>query len=190
MKPWLMIVVVMLIGGGLVAWRWYRPTPVATNISNQTLSHTMQITSSAFTDGKAIPSEFTCDGRQVSPPLQFTGIPSAAKSLVLIMEDPDVPRSIRPDGLFVHWMVWNVPTTTTALAAGAVPPGVSGKNSGGNIGYTSPCPPSGEHRYYFRLYALDTDLVLPSNATKADLLRAMQNHLLDQAELMGRYGRA
>lgn len=149
----------------------------------------MHISSPAFGDGKSIPAEFTCDGRNVCPALEFADIPTAAKSLVLIMDDPDIPRNIRPDGMFVHWLIWNIPATTTSIPAGSVPPGIAGQNTDGQIGYVGPCPPSGEHRYYFRLYALDIDLAIASTATKADLLRSMDGHILDQAELMGRYRR-
>lgn len=147
----------------------------------------MNISSSAFVDGKAIPAEFTCQGKNTNPPLHFDHIPSTAKSLVLIMEDPDVPRSLRPDGLFIHWMVWNMPPATTDIPAASIAPGISGLNTSGNIGYTGPCPPDREHRYFFRLYALDAELMIPSTAMKADLLRAMDGHILDQAEVMGRY---
>lgn len=147
----------------------------------------MIITSSAFEDGKAIPAEYTCQGHNANPPLAFHGVPLTAKSLVLIMEDPDVPRSLRPDGLYIHWMVWNMPAATTGIDANALAPGISGVNTGGNFGYTGPCPPDKEHRYYFRLYALDTELMIPSSAQKGALVQAMQGHILDQAVLMGRY---
>ncbi len=150
----------------------------------------MTLTSSAFTDGKPIPKQFTCDGQNITPPLVISAVPTGAKSLALIMEDPDVPRNLRPDGLFIHWLVWNIPPSTKEIPGGAALPGVAGENTTGQIGYVGPCPPSGEHRYYFRLYALDTDLMIPSSASKAELLQAMDGHLIDQAELMGRYQRS
>ena len=103
------------------------------------------------------------------------------------MEDPDVPRNLRPDGLFIHWMVWNMPAEMTSIGQDEIPAGVSGMNTSGGIGYRGPCPPHGSHRYYFRLYALDTDFILPSTIYKGELLQNMAGHILDQAELMGRY---
>lgn len=149
----------------------------------------MKIISSAFAADSDIPSAFTCDGAGVNPPLEFSGVPVETTSLVLIMEDLDVPRNLRPDGLFIHWLVWNIPPTTATIAENSEPDGVVGKNTGGGLGYTPPCPPHGSHRYFFRLFALSAELVLPSNATKADILHAMQHNIMDQAELMGRYKR-
>ncbi len=150
----------------------------------------MIISSPVFEDGKSIPALFTRDGLNQSPPIVFSGVPPSAKSLVLIVDDPDVPRSLRPDGIFVHWLVWNIPPATKGIPQGGIPPGVSGLATNKQMGYTGPNPPNGEHRYYFRLYALDTELMIGSTVTKAELLLAMQGHMLDQAELMGRYQRA
>lgn len=108
-------------------------------------------------------------------------------SLALIMEDPDVPRNLRPDGLFIHWMVWNIAPTVQTIAENSEPSGVAGQNSSGAIGYRGPCPPDRMHRYYFRLYALDCELTLDSGATKGELLRAMDGHTVAMCELMGRY---
>lgn len=152
--------------------------------------YSMELTSDAFNDSQPIPAQYTCDGPGGNPALRWTGVPDETKSLCLIMEDPDVPRNLRPDGLFVHWMVWNIPPTTSGVAEHAEPNGIGGLNSGGQLGYTAPCPPHGSHRYYFRLYALDTELILTTTATKAELLQAMDGHILDQAVLMGRYERA
>lgn len=147
----------------------------------------MELTSTAFSDCTAIPARFTCDGEKVSPQLTWTGVPAGTQSLVLVVEDPDVPRNLRPDGLFVHWLVWNIPPSVTTIAENSQPAGVPGLNSAGQIGYVPPCPPHGVHRYYFRIYALDAELTLPSAATKGELLQAMDGHVLDQGELMGRY---
>lgn len=147
----------------------------------------LQLTSPAFADSAKIPTVYTCDGDNINPPLQWSDAPTGTKSFGLIMEDPDVPRNLRPDGLFVHWMVWNIPPTATLIAEHSEPMGVAGLGTGGQLGYVGPCPPHGSHRYYFRLYALDAELTLPSTIAKGELLGAMQNHILDQAELMGRY---
>ena len=149
----------------------------------------MQLSSSAFSENQQIPSVYSCDGQNSNPPLAWSEVPTAAKSLALIMEDPDVPRNLRPDGLFVHWIAWNIPPITTEIVEHIQPAGVIGKNTAGRLGYTGPCPPDREHRYYFRLYALDCELLLPSSVSKGELVQAMTGHILDQAELLGRYAR-
>jgi len=149
----------------------------------------MRITSSIFEYNKAIPAKFTCDGENINPPLEFVDVPVNTRSLVLIMEDPDVPNSIRADGMWDHWIIFNIPPQTQGVAEGSEPGGVPGKNTGGNLSYGGPCPPDGEHRYYFKLFALDTMLDIPAGVTKRDVLAAMDTHILEQAELVGRYQR-
>jgi Raf kinase inhibitor-like YbhB/YbcL family protein len=144
----------------------------------------MKITSSAFQDGGNIPSKFTCDGGDASPPLQIADVPSGAKSVVLVVDDPDAPS-----GLFTHWMVWNISPQTNAIAEGTTPKGVHGTNDFGKSGYGGPCPPSGTHRYYFKIFALDRELDLPSGAKRRQLDAAMKGHVVAQGELMGRYSR-
>jgi Raf kinase inhibitor-like YbhB/YbcL family protein len=144
----------------------------------------MKITSSAFQDGGNIPSKFTCDGGDASPPLQIADVPSGAKSVVLVVDDPDAPS-----GLFTHWMVWNISPQTNAIAEGTTPKGVHGTNDFGKSGYGGPCPPSGTHRYYFKIFALDRELDLPSGAKRSQLDAAMKGHVVAQGELMGRYSR-
>ena len=144
----------------------------------------MKITSSAFQQGGNIPSKFTCDGANTSPPLQISDMPSEAKSLVLIVDDPDAPS-----GLFTHWAVWNISPQTSAIAEGSTPKGAQGTNDFGKSGYGGPCPPSGTHRYYFKIFALDRELDLPSGAKRSELNTAMKGHVIAQGELMGRYSR-
>jgi Raf kinase inhibitor-like YbhB/YbcL family protein len=144
----------------------------------------MKITSPAFHEGANIPSKFTCDGSNTSPPLQITGAPPEAKSLALISDDPDAPG-----GSFAHWVVWNIPPQTGSIAEGSAPKGVQGTNDFGKSGYGSPCPPSGTHRYYFRVFALDRELDLHSGAKRSQLDAAMKGHVLAQGELIGRYAR-
>ena len=144
----------------------------------------MKITSSAFQQGGNIPSKFTCDGANTSPPLQISDMPSEAKSLVLIVDDPDAPS-----GLFTHWAVWNISPQTSAIAEGSTPKGAQGTNDFGKSGYGGPCPPSGTHRYYFKIFALDREVVLPSGAKRSELNTAMKGHVIAQGELMGRYSR-
>ena len=147
------------------------------------------LTSPAFGEGKSIPPRFTCEGENISPELHIKNVPAGAVSLALLMEDPDIPESVKQNrGLevFDHWVVFNIPAETTVLAEGQKPPGVEGMNSAGQ-GYTGPCPPDGEHRYFFKLYALDTLLDLNRSATKARVEQAMKGHVLEKAQLIGVY---
>jgi Raf kinase inhibitor-like YbhB/YbcL family protein len=142
----------------------------------------MKITSPAFQQGATIPSKFTCDGADTSPPLQIADIPTGAQSLALIMDDPDAPS-----GLFTHWAVWNISTQTSSIAEASTPKGVQGTNDFGKSGYGGPCPPSGAHRYYFKIFALDRALDLPFGAKRGQVDAAMKDHIVAQGELMGRY---
>src|SRR6059058_3256573 len=142
------------------------------------------IRSPAFHQGGDIPAKFTCDGGDTSPPLQITGIALDAKSLVLIADDPDAPS-----GVFTHWLVWNIPPQTDSIAEGSGPKGVHGTNDFGKSGYGAPCPPSGAHRYYFKVFALDRELDLRSGAKRSQLDAAMKGHVIAQGELIGRYAR-
>ncbi|KKU12028.1 MAG: PEBP family protein [Candidatus Woesebacteria bacterium GW2011_GWA1_45_8] len=145
----------------------------------------MKLTSSAFTNEEKIPVEFTCDGKKVNPPLAISGIPEGAKSLAMIVDDPDAPA-----GTFTHWVIWNIDAATTEIGSGTIPPkSQEGTNSAGRIGYTPPCPPSGTHRYFFTLLALDTTIGLDAKAKKADLETAMKGHIMEQTNLIGAYGR-
>ena|SRR3989344_720632 len=152
----------------------------------------MTLTSPAFEEGERIPAKYTCDGENISPPLKLEAVPEGAASFALIMEDPDVPRELHPEGVYDHWVAFNIPAETEVLAEGEVI-GLPGKNGRGEQGYRGPCPPPQyepkEHRYFFRLYALDRELALPEGATKDEVLAAMSGHTLATAELMGRYSR-
>jgi Raf kinase inhibitor-like YbhB/YbcL family protein len=142
------------------------------------------ITSPAFHQGGNIPSKFTCDGGDTIPPLQIAGVPAEAKTLVLIADDPDAPG-----GLFTHWLVWNIAPKTNSVAEGTSPKGAHGTNDFGKLGYGGPCPPSGTHRYYFRIFALDRELALQPGAKRHQLEAAMKGHVIAQGELTGRYSR-
>ena len=145
----------------------------------------MKITTTAFQQGGNIPSKFTCDGADANPPLRFEGVPAEAKSLALIVDDADAPG-----GLFTHWLVWNIdPTTTTVEENSAPANGVQGKNDFGKSGYGGPCPPSGTHRYFFKIFALDRQLDLAGGSKRAQLDAQMRGHIMAQGELMGRYSR-
>lgn len=152
----------------------------------------IQLTSSAFDEGQMIPVKYTCDGEDISPRLRWMGVPAEAVSLALIVEDPDAPS-----GTFDHWVLFNLPPTdielpanvpaTETLESGAR----QGQNGRGEVGYMGPCPPpeTGTHRYFFKLYALDTELGTKAKATKAEVLSAMEGHILDEASLVGTYSR-
>lgn len=145
----------------------------------------MKITSPAFNHNENIPSKYTCDGENISPPLKFSEVPKDTKILALIMDDPDAPV-----GTFVHWIIWNTPATTTEIKEGEGISYPQGSNDFGKQRYGGPCPPSGTHRYFFKLYALDTELNLQPGATKQDLLEAMEGHIIEKAELIGKYSRS
>ena len=150
----------------------------------------MNITSPAFTDQAAIPPAYTCDGQNTSPELRFDSVPEAAVSLALIMYDPDVPKTIREDGLWVHWVLWNISPSCTGIAANSVPSGaIVGRSTSNVNAYGGPCPPDGEHRYFFVLYALDTNLTIPPTSSKQEVETAVEGHVIETAQLMGVYTR-
>ncbi len=150
----------------------------------------MELTSAAFKPGEMIPAKYTCDGPDVSPSLTWSDPPAGTKSFALISDDPDAPV-----GTWVHWVMWNIPATARSLEENlskkeSLPNGTKqGTTDFRRIGYGGPCPPSGTHRYFFKLYALDTTLNLPASTTKKDLEKAMLGHILAQVELMGKYRR-
>ena len=155
---------------------------------------TLVITSAAFAPNGEIPTRYTCDGDDVSPPLSWNGVPEAAKSLVLIVDDPDAPDPAAPKMTWVHWVLYNLPPDDTDLPEGVssvdLHPGTrEGLNDWQRTGYGGPCPPIGSHRYFHKLYALDVQLPDLNNPTKRELEQAMADHILDQAELIGTYQR-
>ena len=151
----------------------------------------MELYCLSFAHNEMIPKKYTCDGEGISPPLKWEDVPSETKSFALIMDDPDALS-----GDFVHWVIFNIPAESDILEenmakAGDLPGGIKqGKNSNGRPGFTPPCPPSGTHRYFFKLYALDTKINLEAGISKPELLDAMQDHILDSAEMIGRYQRS
>ena len=150
----------------------------------------IKVTSTAFADGEMMPKQYTCDGANVSPPLSWSGVPASAKALAIICDDPDAPGKT-----WVHWVVYDLPASLTSLtekiatATELTGGGKQGMNDFKKIGYGGPCPPSGTHRYYFKLYALDAATALKPGATKDQLLKAMEGHIVAQGQLMGRYKR-
>ncbi len=150
----------------------------------------MEIKSSAFGSGEMIPAKYTCDGADFSPPLDWSGSPAGTKSFALVCDDPDAPM-----GTWVHWVIFDIPPSATMLAEGITREkdlpggGTQGINDFRKIGYGGPCPPGGTHRYFFKLYALDTMLGLKPGITKDQLLKALRGHILAEAQLMGTYRR-
>ena len=145
----------------------------------------MKIESLAFQHKGRIPSKYTCGGENMNPPLTFLDIPKEAKSLALIMDDPDAPM-----GTWVHWTIWNIDPKISKISENSSPKNaIEGMTSFGNTGYGGPCPPSKTHRYFFKLYALDTKIELPSSANKAKLEETIEKHILSKTELMGLYSR-
>ncbi len=150
----------------------------------------IKITSSAFEEGGMIPAKYTCDGADFSPPLQWDAVPEGTKSIALICDDPDAPM-----GTWVHWVLFNMPAEANELAENipaeeTLPNGaMQGVSDFGRIGYGGPCPPSGTHRYFFKVYALDTKVDLQAGTDKRQLLKAMEGHILEQGQLIGKYKR-
>lgn len=154
---------------------------------------TLSITSPAFSAGGSIPAEYTCEGRDISPALAWSGAPDGTKSLALIVDDPDAPDPVAPKMTWVHWVLYNLPPNSTGLAEAVsqLPAGtLEGKNDWKRTGYGGPCPPIGRHRYFFKLFALDTTLPDLRTPTKANLLKAMEGHVLEQTEMIGTYQKA
>lgn len=179
MNRWLMAI------GALTCAHWVAAATAVQDTAELT------VTSAAFTEGATLDSKFTCDGSDVSPPLQWKGAPPGAKSFAIIVDDPDAPA-----GTWVHWVLFNLPPATISLSenlpkTSALPNGAGqGFNSFDEVGYRGPCPPLGKaHRYFFKVYALDTMLSLGGHPRKKDLLKAMEGHILGFGQLMGKYQR-
>ncbi len=182
---WMVLIVLVLL-----VFQCKSQNQSAVSKSQKGGTQTMKLVSSAFEEGGMIPSQYTCDGQDISPPLKWENVPQGTKSFALICDDPDAPM-----GTWVHWVIYNIPDSVRQLPE-AVPTverlsdgTLQGTNDFRRLGYGGPCPPGGTHRYFFKLYALDTMLNLQAGATKEALLKAMQGHVLAEAQLMGRYKR-
>lgn len=152
----------------------------------------LTITSPAFLDGESMAAKYTCEGQDISPALTWDGIPDGTRSLALIVDDPDAPDPAAPKMTYVHWVLYNLPPETDGLPEGVtsdqLPAGtMEGLNDWQRVGYGGPCPPIGRHRYFHKLYALDNVLEDMGNPTKAELLKAMEGHILEQAQVVGTY---
>jgi Raf kinase inhibitor-like YbhB/YbcL family protein len=187
MKKYLFVVIILfiIIGGG---WLVKRSKKVPVNnqpaqITPKKEIKNMKISSPAFKNNEDLPSKYTCDGENVNPSLEFGEIPEGAKSLALIVDDPDATN-----GDWTHWLLWNMSQQRLSIAENSAPKeATQGITDFGNRGYGGPCPPSGKHRYFFKLFALDEELKISSFSTKKDLLEAMNSHIIGQAEMVGMY---
>jgi len=176
---------ILLWGIYTIATRSEMPVQEKTPNTQTTMENThMLVRSPAFGHEQSIPSKYTCDGDNISPPLAIDNIPNDTVSLVLIMDDPDAPN-----GTWDHWIVFNMPPNNMRIGEGDQPQGTAGTGTAGTTAYQGPCPPDGEHRYLFKVYALDTSLRLDEGASKAAVEDAMQGHILERNTLMGRYTR-
>ena len=193
------IIILILIAGGAYFFQKHRAAQVADQQAvsdsqadesdqfDETAMDALTLQSSAFADQGNIPAKYTCDGASVTPPLAISGIPAEAKSLALIVHDPDAPAA----GGFTHWVIWNIDPASTNIPEGTIPEGaMQGRNGSGTVGFVGPCPPSGTHHYQFMLYALDAKLDLPDTTTKTDLEKILPEHVLDQTLLVGQYQRS
>jgi len=198
----LLIFIVSIIILSLIKWiapALNEEVPVPSILQDKETAIMMKLTSPAFKEGEFIPSKYTCDEAPpqgpygFSPPLQIEGVPEGAKSLVLVMDDPDVPKERRPSGVFDHWVLYNIPPSVTFFDEGKFE-GTAGVNGAGGAEYRGPCPPPeyqpSTHRYFFKLFATDLETLNFIKApTKDDVLTAIEGHILAEAELMGRYDR-
>jgi Raf kinase inhibitor-like YbhB/YbcL family protein len=176
----------------VLAWLLFWPSGAAVHAAGKETTMALMLTSVAFGQGGEMPSEYTCDGAEMSPPLSWSGAPAGTKSLALIVDDPDAPDPAAPRMTWVHWVLYNLPPEHAALDKGVkpanLPPGTrEGVSDFGRTGYGAPCPPTGRHRYVHKLYALDVVLPDLHHPSKAALEKAMQGHVLAHAELVGTY---
>ncbi len=185
---YILIISLGLVGLLLVIFPQHIEEKPAAKIQNKIIkNNVMKLNSSVFENYGNIPSKYTCDGENINPPLEISEVPVGTKSFVLIMDDPD---AVKPAGkVWDHWIVFNIPSSETVIKEGEEPSGVHGSGTGGNSDYYGPCPPDGEHRYFFKVYALDIDLDLSAGATKPEVEAAMADHILAKAELVGLYKR-
>lgn len=180
----LVIIIVMVLVVSFIAYQKFFISKKLSKDEDKIAEGNMKV-KSVFANNEKIPAKYTCDGNDTSPPLESSEIPTGTKTLAIIADDPDAPM-----GTWVHWLVWNIPVSgTTVKINEGEKIGTEGKNDFGKKEYGGPCPPSGTHRYFFKIYALDTELTLEEGSTKAQLEKAMKGHILAKAELIGLYSR-
>lgn len=171
---------------GVLFYYWFSTVQEKKTLSQPTLpASIIGVTSSAFSQGQLIPKQYTCDGANINPPLALSGIPTNAKNVVIIMDDPDAPS-----GTWTHWVTWNISPDTKEIKSGIKPIGsIVGNNDFGESSYEGPCPPSGTHHYFFRIYALDIKVQLTPDFKRKNLEQEMSGHVVASGELMGKYSR-
>jgi len=177
------ILIILLIGGFLFYYFYFQKPKEPPTDLKLTKPGNMKLISPAFENNQLIPSKYTCDGEDINPPLEISEVPEGTQGLVLIVDDPDAPM-----GTWTHWIVWNINPSTTLIEENSVPEGAfQGMNNFGKQPYGGPCPPSGTHRYQFKLYALDTKLELNPLSDKKNIEEAMENHIIEETMLVGLY---
>ena len=181
----LIIIIAVVVGIAIFSGNKEAPGDNNKPINQATTMNKLKLTSSEFKSGGSIPSKYTCDGENINPPFQIFGVPERTKSLALIMDDPDAKPVAGK--VWDHWLVWNIPASTTEIIEGREPEGIHGKGTSGNTDYYGPCPPDKEHTYYFKLYALDAELELEAGSNKQELENAMDGHILSQTVLLVNY---
>lgn len=185
MKIWFVVLPILAVFGFLLFVNKGKDNNLKDIPQSSSGSFSMKISSSAFNNSGSIPTKYTCDGQDINPPLTFSDIPAGTKSLALIVEDPDAPS-----GTWTHWIVWNIDPTTSTIDEGFLPEGsIEGTNSFSSLGYGGPCPPGMQHRYLFKLYALDSTLDLPKETLREKLLTQIETHKISEAQLTGSYKR-
>jgi len=187
MKKIFLTVAILIIGVWYISIPFVGPNKYVPSVTPtpKHVAQSMKLTSSAFANEEKISVIYTCDGQKIHPPFSISGIPDGTKSLAMIVDDPDAPA-----GTFTHWIIWNIDPTAVDITAGQVPQrSIEGINSAGSTGYVPPCPPSGSHRYFFTLFAVDTTIGLDGKSKKADLENAMKGHIIEQTNLIGTFGR-
>ena len=189
-SKWVIILILISLLIGIALWRYFSsqapqkniPQPITEQIGNHN-TNSMKISSPAFKNNESIPAKFTCSGEGVNPKLDFIDVPTSTKSLALVVDDPDAPG-----GTFIHWLVWNISPSIASIKENSVPEGtIQGANSINSHSYVAPCPPSGTHRYQFRLYALDIILSLDSSSKISDLEKAIEGHVVERTKIIGLY---
>jgi Raf kinase inhibitor-like YbhB/YbcL family protein len=187
MKLLFILLVIIIAVGSFFRYQENMKQPLkSSQVLTNNQSKNMKISSPAFENNGDIPPKYTCDQEGASLPIEFSGVPAEAKSLALIMEDPDAPMA----GGFVHWVIFNMNPKTSEIRENMKPEsGIEGTGSSGKNGYIPPCPPSGAHHYHFKLYALDSELNLNESAKREDVEKAMEEHIIDRAEIIGLYKR-
>lgn len=178
------IVVCVILFTGLFFIRGNKNSLISMDKVNLDTAGSLTIASPVFKDRENIPVKYTCDGDNINPPLSISGVPKLAKSLALIVDDPDAPA-----GLWIHWVAWNIDPKTKLIPEGIKTIGINGLNTSGNGSYGGPCPPDKEHRYFFKIFALDVLLDVPQTSGADELIKAMAGHIIDKAELIGLYDR-